>query len=171
DVYGVDNQTRYEDFSEVEMAGYFNRILCITCAEEILGREITPSDFGNAAINFGTGGIFSFFCANGKWSSPEVELEISEMMEEYKRRTGPLILDIAEHWEECTAHEIAYIDLKEHREWFTAEDLETDWLPCVRCDCRVWGDSGFCQGLNSGYYLKIDIWNSIWEKWEQIRDE
>ena len=171
DVYGVDNQTRYEDYSEVEMEGYSSRILCITCAEEILGREITPGDFGISGINFGAGGLISLFCANGKWSAPEVALEISEMMEKFKRAFGPLIPDIADNWEELTAHEIADIDLKEFREWHTAEELERNWFPCARCDCRVWGDSGVSQGLNSGYHLKNDIWNSIWEKWEQIRDE
>ena len=92
-------------------------------------------------------------------------------MEKFKRELGPSIPDIADNWEELTAHEIADTDLKEFCEFFTAEQLERDWLPCARCDCRVWGDSGVSQGLNSGYYLKIAIWNSIWEKWEQIRDE
>ena len=139
-------------------------ILCINCAEEVLGREFTPDDFTPSAINLGVGGILSYFSAKGKWQSVDDKKKIEVLREKFKSNYGP-VCGLKE-WEKLSPEVIANFDLREYRKWFSAEQLENDWLPCSRCNISVWGDSGIDKGLKSGYQLQNQLWNIIWEKFK-----
>ena len=65
-------------------------ILCINCAEEVLGREFTPDDFTPSAINLGAGGILSYFSSKGKWQSIDDKKKIEVLREKFKSNYGPV---------------------------------------------------------------------------------
>ena len=63
-------------------AGY----LCIECAQELIGRDITPSDFHPWPINFHSTGIIDYLFPGEGVVSPEIHDELIELERKFLRR-------------------------------------------------------------------------------------
>ena len=151
DTYGIDNRTRYEDFSGVAMGRVIpGDFLCIECVREILERDLTPGDFGAEVITMRSGGIITQLFHNEEALTAEEASELSELKEQ------------------CS-QEYADRSVQEGRSRHTIEELDNDWNPCNKCERPVWGDLGISTDFTSAYSLRREIWNRVWERWVQIR--
>ncbi len=153
DTYGIDNRTRYEDFSRVAMGRIIpGDFLCIECVREILERYLTPGDFGAEVITMRSGGIITQLFHNEEALTTEEASELSELKEQCSQEYADRIV-------------------QEGRSRHTIEELDNDWNPCNKCERPVWGDLGISTDSTAGYSLEKKIWNHVWERWVQIRNK
>ena len=99
-------------------------------------------------------------------------------------RSGGIITQLFHNEEELTAEEASALSklkeelsqedadrvIQEVRSLLSVDWLDADYSTCKKCELRVWGDLGLSKDSTAGYSLDNKIWNHVWERWEQIRD-
>ena len=170
--------------------------LCISCAEEILGRKLSPNDFGNAPINFERLSIFTHFCNEGKWESPEEKQKISQRLKEGSISLTEMITSTPREWyvlEELrqivnNTQRLSEMSAMEKSELLRrdGEEFVNRMSPSSRKKLRkqkkkygILGRCKNCSQINSyhdpekvleqQYNLMDDVWEHIWSKWKKTQ--
>ena len=128
-----------------------NRILCIECVREILERDLVPGDFVSNPMTMRSGGIITQLFHNEEELTAEEASALSKLKEELSQEDADRVI-------------------QEVRSLLSVDWLDADYSTCKKCELRVWGDLGLSKDSTAGYSLDNKIWNHVWERWEQIRD-
>ena len=73
-------------------------VLCINCAQEKIGRDVTPSDFKHFEMNFQSNGIIDYLFPEGGDYSPEILAELIELERKFLNRIEKNTSPTMDNW-------------------------------------------------------------------------